>query len=337
MHPTGLQGTAQGIFAACAGLATIIGSFAGGAIAGALSASRDCSSSARSSASSARGSSPSRSWVPAAGGSRRRTRTPRRPDRSRREPVRHRRCMGYIISMPAVEGQPDARPPIDHLDAPGARTRASRGSHGAWPRTTPSSRSTSRCPPILRRARRSPSPGRSTSPTAQARRCRSTQGACSSASARRTVRRSRSSRDRTGRATTRATVTVPDGGLGSPVFGLAGEACVAGRGCERSDMLFRVATETRQPRARPRRGAGRSGTARHDCAGSPAAGTGARDRHHPDADRHLPRRRDHRPDPAPAGRAGRPRGGGSRSLHPWARPGHRRLTAGLSRAARGRG
>jgi hypothetical protein len=44
-----------------------------------------------------------------------------------------------------------------------------------------------------------------------------------------------------------ATLTVPDGGLGSPVFGLAGEACVAGRGCERSDMLFRVATEARQP------------------------------------------------------------------------------------------
>ena len=35
--PTGLQGTAQGVFAACSGLATIIGSFAGGAIAGALS------------------------------------------------------------------------------------------------------------------------------------------------------------------------------------------------------------------------------------------------------------------------------------------------------------
>ncbi len=34
--PAGLQGTAQGLFAACAGLATIIGSFAGGAIAGAL-------------------------------------------------------------------------------------------------------------------------------------------------------------------------------------------------------------------------------------------------------------------------------------------------------------
>ena len=34
--PTGLQGTAQGVFAACAGLATIIGSFGGGAIAGAL-------------------------------------------------------------------------------------------------------------------------------------------------------------------------------------------------------------------------------------------------------------------------------------------------------------
>ena len=35
--PTGLQGTAQGVFAACAGLAAIIGSFGGGAIAGALS------------------------------------------------------------------------------------------------------------------------------------------------------------------------------------------------------------------------------------------------------------------------------------------------------------
>ena len=34
--PAGLQGTAQGLFAACAGLATIIGSFGGGAIAGAL-------------------------------------------------------------------------------------------------------------------------------------------------------------------------------------------------------------------------------------------------------------------------------------------------------------
>jgi MFS family permease len=35
--PAGLQGTAQGTFAACSGLATIIGSIAGGAIAGALS------------------------------------------------------------------------------------------------------------------------------------------------------------------------------------------------------------------------------------------------------------------------------------------------------------
>jgi PPP family 3-phenylpropionic acid transporter len=35
--PPGLQGTAQGTFAACAGLAAIIGSFGGGAIAGALS------------------------------------------------------------------------------------------------------------------------------------------------------------------------------------------------------------------------------------------------------------------------------------------------------------
>jgi len=35
--PAGLQGTAQGTFAACSGLATIIGSFVGGAIAGALS------------------------------------------------------------------------------------------------------------------------------------------------------------------------------------------------------------------------------------------------------------------------------------------------------------
>jgi MFS family permease len=35
--PAGLQGTAQGLFAGCAGLATIIGSFAGGAIAGATS------------------------------------------------------------------------------------------------------------------------------------------------------------------------------------------------------------------------------------------------------------------------------------------------------------
>ncbi len=34
--PAGLQGTAQGTFAACSGLATIIGSFVGGAIAGAL-------------------------------------------------------------------------------------------------------------------------------------------------------------------------------------------------------------------------------------------------------------------------------------------------------------
>ena len=35
--PAGLQGTAQGTFAACSGLATIIGSIVGGAIAGALS------------------------------------------------------------------------------------------------------------------------------------------------------------------------------------------------------------------------------------------------------------------------------------------------------------
>jgi PPP family 3-phenylpropionic acid transporter len=35
--PAGLQGTAQGTFAACSGLATIIGSLAGGTIAGALS------------------------------------------------------------------------------------------------------------------------------------------------------------------------------------------------------------------------------------------------------------------------------------------------------------
>ena len=35
--PASLQGTAQGLFAGCAGLATIIGSFAGGEIAGALS------------------------------------------------------------------------------------------------------------------------------------------------------------------------------------------------------------------------------------------------------------------------------------------------------------
>lgn len=34
--PAGLQGTAQGLFAAASGLATIIGSVAGGAIAGAL-------------------------------------------------------------------------------------------------------------------------------------------------------------------------------------------------------------------------------------------------------------------------------------------------------------
>lgn len=35
--PAGLQGTAQGLFAASAGLATIVGSVVGGAIAGALS------------------------------------------------------------------------------------------------------------------------------------------------------------------------------------------------------------------------------------------------------------------------------------------------------------
>ena len=43
----------------------------------------------------------------------------------------------------------------------------------------------------------------------------------------------------------RATVTVPEGGLGSPVFGLKGEACFAGGGCQRSDILFPLASETR--------------------------------------------------------------------------------------------
>jgi hypothetical protein len=45
----------------------------------------------------------------------------------------------------------------------------------------------------------------------------------------------------------RATVTVPDGGLGSPVFGLKGEACFAGGGCQRSDIMFPLAAEARPP------------------------------------------------------------------------------------------
>jgi hypothetical protein len=49
----------------------------------------------------------------------------------------------------------------------------------------------------------------------------------------------------------RATVTVPDGGLGRAVFGLKGESCFAGGGCERSDMFFRLATDARAPAPDP--------------------------------------------------------------------------------------
>ena len=61
--PAGLQGTAQGLFAAASGLATIIGSVAGGAIAGALGIP-GLFLSVRSGASSARRSSPSRCSAP---------------------------------------------------------------------------------------------------------------------------------------------------------------------------------------------------------------------------------------------------------------------------------
>jgi len=45
----------------------------------------------------------------------------------------------------------------------------------------------------------------------------------------------------------RATITVPDAGLGRAVFGLKGESCFAGGGCQRSDMLFPLVSEVRPP------------------------------------------------------------------------------------------
>ena len=108
--PAGLQGTAQGLFAACAGLATIIGSFAGGAIAGALVDPRAVPRRRRG--------QPGRDRDRRAGapGSRHGPDRPTRPPRgsglracsSGREPGRGVRCMEDDTALDTVEDQPCA-------------------------------------------------------------------------------------------------------------------------------------------------------------------------------------------------------------------------------------